>query len=100
MKTFSLLAAIALVSLTQPAAADCSGSGCAIQQPSDEPIIRQEPANCSGYNCATPTAPALKLACCGSVNCATVVVQVTPDGSKKQGWSIGGWTIGGGTIRP
>jgi hypothetical protein len=29
MKTFSLLAAIALVSLTQPAAADCSGSGCA-----------------------------------------------------------------------
>ena len=67
MKTLTLLAALALVSLTGPASADNGGggcNGCAIQQP-DQPAILQTPqdgggGNCSG--CALPTPAPQRLA--------------------------------------
>jgi hypothetical protein len=60
MHKLLLLAAVALLSTVHQASADCNG-GCAIQQPSDEPITKQEPKD-SG--CVLPTPPALNLADC------------------------------------
>ena len=87
MRTFALLAALALgTALTQQAVAcdwnkeanstpvivadSCGNTGCATEQPTNEPVIRQEPAECTTNNCATPEPAALKVTC-QTQGCAT-----------------------------
>jgi len=67
--TLALLAVVGLISLTQPAAADCGGYSCAVQQP-DTPALPPTPEGCGGQDCALPTPPVLKLAGSGGPNCA------------------------------
>jgi hypothetical protein len=69
MHKLLLLAAVALLSTVHQASADCGGGNCAIQQPSDEPIIQKEPKDCTGSGCALPTPAPQRLADCGSSGC-------------------------------
>jgi hypothetical protein len=95
MRTIALLAALALgTALTQQAfacdwnkearsspvvVAECSSGNCATEQPSDETVIRQDPAECSSQNCATsapvapkaeaPATPATTTVACNTSGC-------------------------------
>ena len=84
MRTFALLAALAVgTALTQqavacdwnkqvsnaPAVVACTASDCATEPPTDETVIRQDPADCTS-GCAKPEPTAPKVTCSTS-NCAT-----------------------------